>query len=129
MQSHHEFMQQMQLQQQQFMQQQQQQFLQQQSALQQQMLLMQQKQDENISKLTASLDSSRLPSQVVPNPAHLPSSTGTQAKPCQAVTALRSGRMIQKPTHPLPSDGVDEEEEEFEEEESNNKRKDCKEEG
>ena len=40
------------------------------------------------------------------------------------MTALRSGRMLQKLTHPLLSDGVDEEEEEFEEEEeSNNKRK------
>ena len=68
--------------------QQQQQFLQQQNALQQQMLLMQQKHDEDISKLTASLDTSRLPSQVVPNPGHLPSSTGTQEKPYHAVTAL-----------------------------------------
>ena len=65
----------------------------------------------HISKLTASLDKSILPSQVVPNPGHFPSSTGPQVKPCQDVTTLQSGRTIQKSTHPLLSDGVDGEEE------------------
>ena len=81
----------------------------------------------HISKLTASLDKSRLHSQVVPNPSNFPSSTGPQVKPCQAVTTLRSGRTMQKPTQPLLSDGVDEEEEddldEDEEKKESNKKK------
>ena len=73
----------------------------------QQLMQMQQAQQQqiqelnnNFMKLNATLDKGKFPAVVEQNPNTTASSFSGNVKPCQAVTVLRNGKVIEKPTPP-----------------------------